>query len=76
MAVILDNAHWTDRCHTQRITRQEWIELLLEHRDVIVYRGALTQLKIRSLGAGVVEVSKDWLDSKECTELSGGGNDG
>lgn len=60
----LDEAHWTYEKHTQRIITKDWRIILLAHDDKIIAKGRLRQLKIKSLGAGVVEVYKEPLAEK------------
>jgi hypothetical protein len=53
-----DNEHWTNPNYKQRMTTKEWKQLLLNKEDELIFRGRLTQLKAKNLGAGIVEISK------------------
>ena len=55
----LDNAHWRNEHHEQRMTREQWREILLEEQDKIIVKGCLRTFKARHLGAGVYAVSKE-----------------
>ena len=59
MSAKLDDGHWVYPDYKQRIATKDWKELLLDDNDKIVFRGRLTQIKARRLGAGVVEISKE-----------------
>lgn len=55
---ILDEQHWKFADYRQRITSKQWKVLLLNDDDKIIFQGLITQLVGKSLGSGVVEVSK------------------
>jgi hypothetical protein len=55
---ILDAQHWGFSDYKQRITSKDWKALLLNNDDKIIFRGRYTQLKVKKLGSGVVEISK------------------
>jgi len=59
----LDNAHWTHEGYTQRVTTEDWkmSPLTYENKIIIIIKGHLRQLKIKSLGAGVMEIYKESL---------------
>lgn len=59
MENILEQGHWQSDKYTQRMTSKEWKEILLNRQDVIIYKGKLTKLKAKNLGAGVIELSKE-----------------
>ena len=54
----LDNDHWKDNDHVQRMTTREWKTFLLSGNDRIIYLGRYVKLKAKNLGCGVVEVRK------------------
>jgi hypothetical protein len=54
----IDNGHWKNEYHAQRVTLREWREILLNHEDQIIYKGRLRVLKAKHLGAGVYELTK------------------
>jgi hypothetical protein len=56
----LHNGHWTSRDFVQRMTADEWREVLLTFGDQVMYKGHLVRLKATDLGYGVVEVRKDF----------------
>lgn len=64
MINLRDDEHWTNENHKQRMTSKEWRNLLLDKEDGMIFRGHLRRLVAKSLGAGVVEVSKAILDGK------------
>ena len=55
---ILDERHWKFADYRQRITSKQWKALLLNYDDNVIFRGCVTQLIGKSLGSGVVEISK------------------
>jgi hypothetical protein len=54
----LSQSHWTSENFYQRIESKEWKQLLLNGGDKIIFKGCVRILKAKSLGYGVVEVSK------------------
>ena len=54
----VDNNHWRTEWYKERMTTKQWKECLLAEDDMIIYKGRLRRLTAKSLGAGVVEVSK------------------
>lgn len=54
----LSSNHWTIATFKQRMTTKEWRKILLAHADTLVFQGHVVRLAARSLGCGVVEVSK------------------
>jgi len=59
---ILDGQHWTFSDYRQRMATKDWRALLLNDDDRIIFKGRVTPLRIKSLGSGVVEVSKQLTD--------------
>lgn len=55
---VLDNNHYTVEDFSERLTTKEWQSLLLNGKDIIVYRGCVRKIVAKNLGYGVVEVSK------------------
>ena len=51
--------HWTHTAFKQRITKAQWKQLLLDEKDIIVFRGKVVKLKAKDLGCGVLEISKE-----------------
>jgi len=60
---MLDMLHWQREDHKQRITREQWREILLSGDDTIICRGSLRKLKAKNLGVGVLEISKEPLEA-------------
>jgi hypothetical protein len=54
----LSENHWRMEEYTERMTTKQWKEVLLEERDVMIFRGHCRRLKAKRLGYGVVEVYK------------------
>lgn len=54
----LNDGHWLFKNYSQRMTTKEWKEILLNEQDKIIVNGNPVRLKAKSLGCGVVEVSK------------------
>jgi hypothetical protein len=54
--------HSSFEAYIQRMPIKHWRKILLDRRDVVVYRGHHRQLIAKNIGAGVVEVSKKPLD--------------
>ena len=59
MTEIREGGHWVHPEFKQRITKQQWKQLLLDEKDTIVFRGRVVKLKAKNLGCGVLEISKD-----------------
>lgn len=55
---ILAKQHWQLEDYRQRITTKDWRSLLLNDDDKIIFEGQIRKLTAKSLGSGVVEVSK------------------
>jgi len=55
---ILDEQHWKFADYRQRIILKQWQSLLLNDDDKVIFQGRVTQLMGKSLGSGIVEVSK------------------
>ena len=63
--VPLDEGHWTHRDFTQRMTVKQWRRHLLNGSDkFLMHRGEGYRLVAKSLGCGVVEISKAPLHEK------------
>ena len=60
--MILSQGHWVYVDFQQRMTTKEWKQLLLNEQDQIIFRGNLRKLVAKSLGYGVVSVSKENVD--------------
>ena len=56
---ILDEQHWRFENYRQRMLSENWKALLLNDDDKVIFHGRVTQLVSKSLGNGVVEVSKE-----------------
>ena len=56
---VLDNRHWTIGDFKERMTTKEWKELLINFQDKIIYKGKITKIIPKDLGAGVIEISKE-----------------
>lgn len=61
---LLNTAHWTTEDYTQRMTEEQWKEILLARADKIVAKGRCRDLMAISLGYGVVEVFKKPLEGR------------
>jgi hypothetical protein len=59
---MLESGHSEFREYKQRMSVKQWKEILLANKDSIIFRGIVRPLKAKSLGYGVVEVSKDFSD--------------
>jgi len=55
---FLDFDHWRKEDYRQRATAAQWRNILLEHRDTIIFRGTTRKLIAHNLGYGVVEIHK------------------
>ena len=55
---ILDDQHWTYANYRQRILSKDWRKILLNDDDTVIFQGRVMRLVGRSMGSGVVEVSK------------------
>lgn len=55
---IREEGHWIYEDYSQRMTRKQWKEILLNGQDIIIYKGRLTRLIAKNLGCGIVEVRK------------------
>lgn len=56
--VTLDDQHWQLESYRQRMTTNEWRQLLLNHDDIVTFKGRVRKLLANRLGGGVVEVFK------------------
>ena len=54
----LSKNHWLIENYTQRINYKEWRKILLCEGDKIMVNGKLRYLQAKSLGYGVLEISK------------------
>jgi len=54
----LSNNHWTLEDYKERITTEQWKQILLNNDDKIIFKGHARQIQAKNLGYGVVEVSK------------------
>lgn len=54
----LDQKHWDNENHHQRVTIKEWREMLLAEEDNMICKGTLRQLKGKIIFPGVVEIYK------------------
>jgi hypothetical protein len=59
-----DERHWITEGYKQRMTMKEWQKILLDYDDSVIFHGKLRKLKVRKLGAGVVEVFKEPLQKQ------------
>ena len=59
----LSNNHWTLEDYKERITTEQWKQILLNNDDKIIVKGQARQIQAKNLGYGVVEVSKVSLKS-------------
>jgi hypothetical protein len=55
---MLDAGHYKTDDYSQRMTYEEWAEILLSGMDQIIYKGRMVPLMADDLGYGVVEVTK------------------
>ena len=56
-----DNEHWRTEGYRQRVTEEQWRDILLSGEDRMVFRGRCRQLIADPLGYGVVEIFKEAL---------------
>lgn len=61
---LISDAHWTLEVYKQRMTNSAWRQVLLNEGDRIIVKGIIRQLVAKSLGSGVVEVSKAPLEQE------------
>ena len=66
MSELININFWKYENATQRMTRKDWVRVLLDGDDKIIANGHVRKLKARNLGAGVVEVYL--VPLKEATE--------
>mgnify|MGYP001616931800 CR=1 FL=1 len=52
-------AHATFVDFKERITTEQWKEILLHDADQVIYKGCIMKLIAKKLGYGVVEISKE-----------------
>ena len=54
-------AHWTTERFKQRMREEDWANFMLQNPDgdKILAQGQFRQLKVRDIGYGVVEISKE-----------------
>ena len=62
---VLASGHFVFVDFIQRMTTKSWKKILLDQNDTIVFRGHVITLKGKSIGCGVVEVSKTEKDIKK-----------
>ena len=55
---ILSDNHWTLEMYTQRMTTDEWKQVLAEEADSPLIMGRLRRLTAKNQGYGYVDVSK------------------
>ncbi len=51
--------HWVLDPYTETMTRENWRAYLKNNESTIIFRGLLRQLRAKSIGGGMVVVSKD-----------------
>lgn len=61
---ILAKQHWQLEGYRQRIAAKDWRCLLLNDDDKIIFEGRVRKFTAKSLGSGVVEVSKAAKDGR------------
>ena len=54
----INDGHWTMEQFRENVTIKQWREYLLNHDNHIIVCGRLRELKAKSLGAGVYQISK------------------
>jgi len=54
----LSDGHWSMELFRERMSTKDWREHLLHEDDTIIFNGRVRRLVAKSLGCGVVEVSK------------------
>ena len=59
---MIDSRHYTLANFKQRMRAKEWKLILLNRQETITFRGDVVKLVAKSLGFGVVEISKDISD--------------
>jgi hypothetical protein len=57
---VLSPNFWLLRDYKQRVTVKEWRDILLKEQDIVFMNGRPVRLIGKNLGAGVVEVSKEY----------------
>ena len=62
---LLDDGHWHFENYVQRIASTQWRELLLQKDDYVICKGHIRKLVGKSLGVGVVEISKEPMMGEE-----------
>ncbi len=55
----LNIGHWQVENFRQRMTQEDWKQILLNEQDTIIVKGHIRHLKAKNLGAGVYEVYKE-----------------
>lgn len=60
-AVLMEeySKHSSMKEYRQRMTTKQWRWFLLNHMDSIIWNGNVVRLIAESLGAGVVEITKE-----------------
>ena len=59
MKYTLHDNHWTDLTYHQRVTEEQWRQILLDHADSVIFRGSHVPLVVKKdLGYGVLEIGK------------------
>ena len=59
----LNSNHWVYEDYKERMTTKEWGEILLEHRDRIIFRGHSRRIVGKRIEPGVYEVFKELLNA-------------
>ena len=58
MLFIKDSRHWDTETYRQRMTIANWRKILLQNDEKLTFNGRVRELEAKSIGFGVVEVSK------------------
>lgn len=61
---LISENHWRLATFSQRMTTADWRKVLLAEADKIIYRGSVVRLVAKSIGHGVVEVTKEEEDGR------------
>ena len=56
--IRLDERHKTEADYRQRMTTEDWKEVLLNQEETTIFNGESRTLSVRDLGYGVIEVYK------------------
>jgi hypothetical protein len=63
---LLDNKHWSDKNHVQRMSVEDWKTVLLNNQDTMIFRGNIVKLVAYGIGYGVVEIRKELPNENDC----------